>query len=122
MKAEKVCTESIEAARARLRPILMTSLTTTIGMFIAFRFLGDGGRVLQPLGIAISGGLWISMLFTLYFVPSLQVAYIEISQEEVVCEGDFSRKLGELFYRGDPMSFGTEKTLFHFSLFSPVSS
>lgn len=66
---------ALEAAQTRLRPILMTSLCTTIGMLPIALGLGEGGRVLQPLGIAVSGGLWISMLFTLYVVPALQVAY-----------------------------------------------
>jgi multidrug efflux pump subunit AcrB len=66
---------ALDAAHARLRPILMTSLTTTIGMMPIALGLGEGGRVLQPLGIAVSGGLWISMIFTLYLVPSLQVTY-----------------------------------------------
>ena len=39
--------------------------------------LGDGGRVLQPLGISVSGGLWVSMLFTLFIVPLLEVLYLE---------------------------------------------
>lgn len=66
---------ALEAAHTRLRPILMTSLCTTIGMLPIALGLGEGGRVLQPLGIAVSGGLWISMLFTLFVVPALQVHY-----------------------------------------------
>ena len=38
---------------------------------------GEGGRILQPLGIAVSGGLWISMTLTLFLVPALQVSYLE---------------------------------------------
>ena len=65
------------AATKRLRPILITSLTTILGMLpIAFGF-GEGGRILQPLGIAVSGGLWISMALTLFLVPALQVSYLE---------------------------------------------
>ncbi|MCB0362793.1 MAG: efflux RND transporter permease subunit, partial [Bdellovibrionales bacterium] len=72
---KEVHSATLEAARTRLRPILMTSLTTSIGMLpIAFG-LGEGGSVLQPLGIAVSGGLWISMCLTLYTVPALQFAY-----------------------------------------------
>lgn len=73
---------AIKAARIRLRPILMTSLTTVIGMMpIAFGF-GSGGKILQPLGISVSGGLWISMLFTLYFVPTLQCYYYEWKEKK----------------------------------------
>jgi len=70
---------ALEAARTRLRPILMTSLTTTLGMLPIALGFGEGGRILQPLGIAVSGGLGISMLLTLYVVPALQVSYLNWS-------------------------------------------
>ncbi len=38
---------------------------------------GEGGRILQPLGIAVVGGLSFSMLTTLFLVPALQVSYLE---------------------------------------------
>jgi hypothetical protein len=41
---------------------------------------GEGGRILQPLGLAVAGGLWVSALLTLFLVPSLQVAYLERRQ------------------------------------------
>ena len=67
---------AVEAGRKRLRPILITSLTTILGMMpIAFGF-GEGGKILQPLGITVSGGLWVSMLLTLFVVPALQVRYL----------------------------------------------
>jgi hydrophobic/amphiphilic exporter-1 (mainly G- bacteria), HAE1 family len=61
----------IEACRSRLRPILITSMTTILGMLPIALGRGDGGKILQPLGIAVSGGLWFSMLFTLIIVPVL---------------------------------------------------
>jgi len=68
---------AVTAGEKRLRPILITSLTTILGMLpIAFG-LGEGGRILQPLGIAVSGGLWVSMALTLFVVPALQVSYLE---------------------------------------------
>lgn len=67
---------ALEAARTRLRPILMTSLTTTLGMMPIALGFGEGGRILQPLGIAVSGGLGVSMLLTLFIVPALQVSYL----------------------------------------------
>ena len=68
---------AIEAGKKRLRPILITSLTTILGMLPIALGLGQGGRILQPLGIAVSGGLWVSMGLTLFAVPALQVAYLE---------------------------------------------
>ena len=68
---------AIEVAKVRLRPILMTSLTTGLGMLpVAFGF-GEGGKILQPLGIAVAGGLGFSVITTLFIVPSLQVAWLE---------------------------------------------
>lgn len=75
-------TATIEASLARIRPILMTSLTTVLGMLpIAFGF-GEGGKILQPLGIAVCGGLWISMSLTLYIVPALQYLYLSRSRKQ----------------------------------------
>ncbi len=72
---------ALEAARTRLRPILMTSLTTTLGMLPIALGFGEGGRILQPLGIAVSGGLGVSMLLTLFIVPALQVSYLNYVQK-----------------------------------------
>ncbi|MBN8554962.1 MAG: efflux RND transporter permease subunit [Deltaproteobacteria bacterium] len=68
---------ALAAARKRLRPILITSLTTIAGMLPIAIGHGDGGRILQPLGIAVTGGLWFSTLMTLYLVPTLQTMYLE---------------------------------------------
>ena len=67
---------TLEASLARVRPILMTSLTTVLGMLPIALGLGEGGKILQPLGIAVCGGLWISTLLTLYIVPALQYMYL----------------------------------------------
>lgn len=66
---------AVDAARKRLRPILITSLTTVLGMLPIALGFGEGGKILQPLGIAVSGGLWFSMILTLFIVPALQVSY-----------------------------------------------
>lgn len=68
---------ALQAARKRLRPILITSLTTVLGMLPIALGMGEGGRILQPLGIAVSGGLWVSMGLTLFLVPAMQVSYLE---------------------------------------------
>ena len=68
---------AVEVARVRLRPILMTSLTTGLGMLPIALGFGEGGKILQPLGIAVAGGLGFSMVTTLFLVPSLQVSWLE---------------------------------------------
>lgn len=67
---------AVQAVKKRLRPILITSLTTILGMLPIALGFGEGGKILQPLGIAVSGGLWVSMSLTLFVVPALQVAYL----------------------------------------------
>ena len=71
---------AVEVARVRLRPILMTSMTTGLGMLPIALGLGEGGKILQPLGIAVAGGLAFSMTTTLFVVPALQVGWIEFQQ------------------------------------------
>ena len=59
------------AARSRLRPILMTSLTTILGMVPMAVSHGVGSEMWRPLGISVIGGLTISTMLTLIYVPSM---------------------------------------------------
>lgn len=61
----------ITAVRKRLRPILITSLTTILGMFPVALGLGDGGKILQPLGIAVTCGLFLATSLSIFIVPTL---------------------------------------------------
>ncbi|MBT7611056.1 MAG: efflux RND transporter permease subunit [Bacteriovoracaceae bacterium] len=69
---------AILASKKRLRPILITSLTTILGMLPIALGLGDGGKILQPLGLSVAGGLWFSMFFTLFLVPTFEVFYLTL--------------------------------------------
>lgn len=59
----------IEAGTLRLRPILITSLTTIFGMIPIALGLGEGGEALQPLGAVVVGGLTTSTFLTLIIIP-----------------------------------------------------
>lgn len=59
------------AARLRLRPIMMTTLTTVVGMLPLSIGLGDGAEMLQPLAVVIVWGLSFSMLISLILIPVL---------------------------------------------------
>ncbi|MBT3723094.1 MAG: efflux RND transporter permease subunit, partial [Gammaproteobacteria bacterium] len=61
----------VEGARLRLRPILMTALTTVVGMSPLAIGFGEGSEMLQPLAVVIVWGLSFSMLVTLILVPSM---------------------------------------------------
>ncbi|MEO0835701.1 MAG: efflux RND transporter permease subunit [Cyanobacteria bacterium J06642_3] len=61
------------AAPQRLRPILMTTITTVLGMFPLALGLGQGGEFLQPLGIVVFSGLALATLLTLFIIPCLYI-------------------------------------------------
>ncbi len=62
---------AVAAAKSRLRPILMTSLTTILGMVPMAVSHGVGAEMWRPLGVAVIGGLTISTILTLIYVPSM---------------------------------------------------
>ncbi len=62
---------STTAARSRLRPILMTTLTTVLGMLPLAISQGEGAEMWRPLGITVCWGLTISTLITLVLIPTL---------------------------------------------------
>jgi len=63
-----------EAARIRLRPILMTTLCTLFGLLPLALGLGTGSELQRPLALAVIGGLALSTPITLFLVPTLLVA------------------------------------------------
>jgi len=60
----------IESCRVRLRPILMTSLATIIGLMPMAMKLGEGSEAYAPLARALIGGLLVSVLLTVFLVPA----------------------------------------------------
>jgi multidrug efflux pump subunit AcrB len=67
---------AFEAAAARLRPILMTTLATIFGALPIALALGAGAQSRTPLGIVVVGGLLFSLILTLFIIP---VMYIMMS-------------------------------------------
>jgi multidrug efflux pump subunit AcrB len=70
-RGSNVADAVIAGGRSRLRPVLMTSLTTVLGMVPMAMGIGEGSEIWQPMGIAVVGGLLLSTLLTLFIVPSL---------------------------------------------------
>ena len=65
----------VEAGATRLRPILMTTLTTAFGMLPLALGIGEGSEMMQPLAIAVVGGMSVSTLLTLFVVPGAYVIF-----------------------------------------------
>jgi hydrophobe/amphiphile efflux-1 (HAE1) family protein len=70
-RGQELMTAIREAAGLRLRPILMTTLTTVAGMLPLALGLGEGAEMLQPLAVVIVYGLSFSMLVSLLLIPAL---------------------------------------------------
>ena len=71
----------VTAGNVRLRPILMTTATTTLGLLPMALGIGDGAELRTPMAIAVISGLVISTLLTLFIIPSIytQVNRLRIS-------------------------------------------
>jgi multidrug efflux pump subunit AcrB len=79
----------IQAGRRRLRPIVMTAMAAVAGMLplsVANWFgLGTGSQMLQPLAIAVIGGILISMVLSLIITPAIEY-YLTHNKEAAVSE------------------------------------
>jgi multidrug efflux pump subunit AcrB len=69
----------LQASRRRLRPIVMTALATIAGMLPLAFAIGAGSQMLQPLAIAVIGGILVSMVLSLVITPAV---HYYLSHEE----------------------------------------
>ena len=65
----------IDGGRSRLRPVVMTTLTTILGMVPMAVGSGEGAEMWRPMGVAVIGGLTFSTILTLLFVPTLYCVF-----------------------------------------------
>jgi HAE1 family hydrophobic/amphiphilic exporter-1 len=73
----------IDAAVTRFRPVLMTTLTTILGMVPMAFFPGASATMTQPIGLAVIGGLSSSTVITLFFIP---VMYSLVNRQKIINE------------------------------------
>ncbi|WP_373893939.1 efflux RND transporter permease subunit [Virgibacillus sp. CBA3643] len=71
----------IEAGRSRLRPILMTTLTTVLAMVPIALALGEGAELQQPLAVTIIFGLSVSSMFTLLLIPVVYSLFDDLTKK-----------------------------------------
>ena len=77
----------VEAGKTRMRPILITAITTVLGLSTMALCIGTGSEIMQPIAIVCIGGLLYATIMTLYIVP---VIYDILSKKELrkVSESD----------------------------------
>jgi HAE1 family hydrophobic/amphiphilic exporter-1 len=71
----------IQAGGNRLRPILMTTLTTILALIPMSFFQGEGAELVQPIGKTVIGGLTASTIFTLFLIPVIYDIFNSFSQK-----------------------------------------
>ena len=76
----------IQTGRDRIRPILMTAMTTVFGLITMALGLGAGGDMLQPLAIVTIGGLTYATLLTLFIVPAIYDIFLKKDPKKIVIE------------------------------------
>ena len=67
-----------KGSATRLRPVLMTTLTTILGMVPSALAFGEGGDMMQPLSVVVIGGLTVSTLVTLVLIPTVYLIFERI--------------------------------------------
>ena len=84
----------IEGSYSRLRPIVMTTLTTLFGFAPLAFFGGDGAEVKAPMAITVIGGLTVSTLLTLVVIPVMYKLLDRSSDDSWKAEGERNRQIG----------------------------
>jgi hydrophobic/amphiphilic exporter-1 (mainly G- bacteria), HAE1 family len=82
-RGQSIAEAAIEAARERLRPILMTSFAFILGVFPLVTASGSGAESRHSLGTTVFGGMIVSTVMNLFFVPALYVM-VEGARERIV--------------------------------------
>ena len=67
----------IYASKLRMRPILMTALTTILGLSPMAFLGGEGAELRAPMAITVMGGLIVATFLTLVVIPTLFLGYVE---------------------------------------------
>jgi multidrug efflux pump subunit AcrB len=73
----------MQAAPQRLRPILMTTITTVLGLLPLALGIGEGSEFLQPLGVVVFSGLSLATLLTLFIIPCFYVLLHDLFKGDV---------------------------------------
>lgn len=87
----------IEAGGNRLRPILMTTLTTILGLLPMAFIKGEGSDLSQPIAKTVVGGLFVGTIFTLFLVPVLYSMFNQMAEKRQLKR--YAKRQAQLEYR-----------------------
>ncbi|WP_154826675.1 efflux RND transporter permease subunit [Clostridium butyricum] len=96
---------------ARLRPVLMTTMTTVVGMIPSALAFGEGGDMMQPLAVVIIGGLSVSTLVTLVLIPTVYLIFDKI-------KNSLRSKFGQIFDKIKIPHIGPKKSKMDINILS----
>ena len=85
----------VQSGKVRLRPILMTTLTTALGMLPLALGIGEGSELEAPLAVVVSAGLLSSTFLTLVLVPTVYVIIDDIAEWIRRTTGRMARMIGK---------------------------
>jgi multidrug efflux pump subunit AcrB len=77
---------TVRAAKTRLKPILMTTIATVVGLIPMALGIGEGSETNLPLARAVIGGLTVSTVFTLFLIPCLYTLLERFTRRERAIE------------------------------------
>lgn len=89
-------TAVVNAGRTRMRPVLMTALTTILSMVPLAAQIGEGSEIWAGMGTSVIGGLTLSTFFTLFFVPVMYTFLAAKNHEMQEFEKEDNRSLAEI--------------------------
>jgi multidrug efflux pump len=79
-QGKELVAATVEASQKRFRPILMTAVSTIVGILPIALGLGAGGEARAPLGVAVVGGMLFSTILTFLIVPAAYVGLEHLRQ------------------------------------------
>ncbi len=98
-RGQAIINSVVTAGRSRLRPVLMTTLTTILGMVPMAISSGEGSEMWRPLGVSVIGGLTISTILTLILVPVLYCVFAGTGVKRTRRKMRNARELNEYFQK-----------------------
>ena len=98
-RGQAIINSVVTSGRSRLRPVLMTTLTTILGMVPMAISSGEGSEMWRPLGVSVIGGLTISTILTLILVPVLYCVFAGTGVKRTRRKMRNARELNEYFQK-----------------------